>query len=1204
MGVRLVTGRAGSGKTHGCQSQILGELRRDLTDGPRLIYLVPEQATLQMERSLVAASESRILGRCEVLSFRRLASRIFNESTGPAPLPLSPNGRRMALRYLIGQHATDLREFGAVAGRSGFIAEVAAGMVELFQEAIGVEQLEACAKAADEVDDLAASRLHDMVLLYRAYLDYLGDARIDPEAVLDLARSRLGAASWLKGCRIWIDGFAGLTRQQVRMIADLARVASHIDIALLMDPDRIQTRDPEAPPDILSLFARTERTWHDLRDTLIEINVSIEPPIFLAGRDGARFTDAPILARLERDLFTVPPRVGDDSEDSNQSRARKEVVPVQPRKPLPHGRGSVDIVSLRSPYEEVALSPVRLVKARDQRAEVSTAITAIVDLLTRPDDPLRTRDIAIIVRDLAPYHDLISAGLKARNIPFFIDRRRPTFHHPLVRAVRALVGLTGPGRFESSIIQLLKSGLSGLPDEDADAIENYCIAYGLSRPAGWESPWTRPVVPGREPRSDDDALNQALVAVETARCELRDRLGDWWPTGERDDGQTCRQWSERLVAVLERLGTADTLTRWSEAAETRGDLDEAAEHTRVWEDFVGLLDEMVAALGEEPMTPGQFREVLESGLSEFTLGLVPATLDQVLVGTIERSRNPPVRAVFLLGFADGQFPARPSEDTIFGDSERAFLEKQNARLGRTRKEQLFDERLLAYVAVTRSSECLWISLPESDADGHKLSPSPYWPSLRAALPGVSVETAATCGPDSISSPTDLGAALASNLRDWAMDRIDDEKAAPWRALYNWSRTVNHDKVRATVSHTLSASVQSPEAALSKTAAAALWPEPHRASVSRLESFAQCPFRHYAQYGLDLSERPKHEISPLHMGSLYHEVLERFVNEMVATGMRLSELEPDQIHKRLAALCEQVIPRYTEQLNLDAGEGKKVFRRGGRELLLAVEGQRATLGQSPLEPIMVEKRFGNGRNDELPAIELASSNETTVFIRGKIDRVDLLPSGDQTLAVVLDYKRKKNEKLRLDRVYHGLSLQLLAYLLVIRDRGSGAGETKIIPAGAFYLPLIAGFKKVKHPAEAEDEKFRPFKDFMPRGIVDYDWIDTLDPALVRGPSEIFSVTRKKDGGISNFNNSDAVGSDALPALLEHVRQKMAELAGDWIGGDIQVRPYRIGKETACTFCPYRSVCRFEYVSGQARRLAPMNRTQVIDALMVKPEAGDG
>ncbi|MFQ5410718.1 MAG: PD-(D/E)XK nuclease family protein [Phycisphaerae bacterium] len=1175
MGVRLVTGRAGSGKTHRCQSGILHELSRNLTDGPRLIYLVPEQATLQMERSLVAASESRILGRCEVLSFRRLASRIFNESTGTAPLPLSPNGRRMALRYLIGRHAAALREFGAVAGRSGFIAEVAAGMVELFQEAIGVEQLEVCAKAADDLGDLAASRLHDMALLYRAYLDYLGDARTDPEAVLDLARSRLGAASWLKDCRIWIDGFAGLTRQQMRMIADLARVASHVDIALLMDPDRNEASDSDSPPDVLSLFARTERTWRDLRNTLIETGVSIESPVGLIDRDGSRFSDAPFLARLERDLFTVPPRVGDDSEDdSNQSHAFEEGVPV------------------------------RLVKARDRRAEVAAAITTIVDLLTRPDDPLRARDIAIIVRDLASYHDLISAGLKARDIPFFIDRRRPTFHHPLVRAVRALVGLTGPGRFESSIIQLLKSGLSGLPDETADAIENYCIAYGLSRPVAWESTWTRPVVPGREPRSDDDASNQALLAVETARRELRDRLGDWWPTGDRDDSQTCRQWSEHLVAVLERLGIADTLARWSETADTRGDLDEAAEHTRVWEDFVGLLDEMVAALGEEPMTPDQFREVLESGLSEFTLGLVPATLNQVLVGSIERSRHPPVRAVFLLGFADGQFPARPTEDTIFGDSERAFLEKQNARLGRSRQEHLFDERLLAYVAVTRSSECLWISLPESDADGHKLSPSPYWPSLRAALPGVSVETAATCGPDSVSSSADLAAGLASNLRDWAMDRIDDETAVPWRALYDWSLAVTSDTIRAAVSHALSAEVPSPEATLSKTAAAALWPKPHRASVSRLESFAQCPFRHFAQYGLDLSERPKHEISPMHMGSLYHEILERFVNEMVTEGTRLTEWKPEQIHDRLMALCEQIIPSYTDQLNLDAGDGKKVFRRGRRELLLAVEGQRATLGRSPLKPGMVEKQFGDGRNDALPAFELASSNDTTVFIRGKIDRVDLLSEGDRTFAVVLDYKRKKREKLRLDRVYHGLSLQLLAYLLVIRDHGGGGDDTQIIPAGAFYLPLIAGHIKVKHPAEAEEEKFRPFKDFMPRGIVDFDWIDTLDPTLVRGPSDIFSVTRRSDGKISNFNTSDAVGSDALPALLEHVRQKMTELAGDWIGGDIEVRPYRIGKETACTFCPYRSVCRFEYVSGQVRRLAPMNRTQVIDALMVNPEADNG
>ncbi|HVP11260.1 MAG TPA: ATP-dependent nuclease subunit B, partial [Phycisphaerae bacterium] len=191
MAVRLIAGRAGSGKTHWCQGQICEALASSLVEGPRLIMLVPEQAALQMERGLLAMSPARTLGRCEVLSFRRLAHRILNESAGPTPAILSPTGRQMALRHLIARHRKSLREFAGVADRGGTVAAVARTITELLQECASPDRLEAEGKAALAEQDPSGPRLHDIALLYRAYLDYLGSQRVDPEGVLDLARSRL-----------------------------------------------------------------------------------------------------------------------------------------------------------------------------------------------------------------------------------------------------------------------------------------------------------------------------------------------------------------------------------------------------------------------------------------------------------------------------------------------------------------------------------------------------------------------------------------------------------------------------------------------------------------------------------------------------------------------------------------------------------------------------------------------------------------------------------------------------------------------------------------------------------------------------------------------------------------------------------------------------------------------------------------------------
>ena len=1179
MSVRLIAGRAGSGKTRWCQSQICKELAASVTDGPSLIILVPEQAGLQMERSLLAASAGRALGRCEVLSFRRLAGRIFNESTGRVPVPLTTTGRQMALRYLLTKHRRSLREFAKVAERGGFITQIAHGIAELLQEAVTVEQLDACAAAAAETNDPAAARLHDVALLYRVYLDYLGDDRVDPDGVLDLARGRLADAAWISGARIWIDGFAGLTQQQMRMIVALAKTASHVDIALLLDPAQPATADPDAAPDDLSLFARTERTWAQLIKALIAGGVPIEETLKLDAPECPRFAQAKNLAQLEQRLFSVPP--------APESNELMETVASEPRDPTNQTAADVHL----------ALAPNR-------RSEVDAVVRMILDLVQRSENPLRYRDIAVIVRDLAPYHDLISARLRAHDIPFFIDRRRPTHHHALIQLLRAATSLIAGTSFQEAIATLLKSGLSGLSDDAADLLENYTLAHGLATPASWEDPWTLPVFAGRGDRSRSDTAAQSLHEVERARQALRRRFGDWWPDDGRPSNLKCRTWAEQLYVMLDRFAVAEQLARWSDDAEARDDLDEAAEHERVWADVDKLLEEMVAALGDVRMSGRQFHDVLESALVEFTLGLVPATLDQVLVGSIERSRHPPIRAAFILGFADGHFPARIGEDSIFGDSERALFQQHDMTIGRTQRQKILDERMLAYVAVTRASEFLWISVPETDEEGRALSPSPYWPWLRAALSDVHVER--TCGDDAIavSTRSDLAGGLATHLRDWVHDRLSDEQVAPWMALYEWSRAQAGAPIRDAVARAMTAFAKIEQIKLSQAATLSLWPAPHRTSVTRLETFAQCPFKHFATYGLRLAERPEHEVSHLHWGSFYHAVLEQFVNELIESGSTLQDLSTADIAERISNVCNHVLPQYAEELNLDEAEQEAVTWRSRLELPAAVEGQKAILGKSSLSPKMTEKQFDDAPGDTLPALELTTPAGQRVLVRGKIDRVDLLQTGDAALAVVFDYKRSFGSRLKLDEVYHGLALQLLAYLLVLRDQAARADGPKVIPGGAFYLPLLGQYKRLDHPDEADEEGFTALDAFKPRGIVDFDWINQLDPAGGAKWSEVFSVYRKADGGLGNVNASDAVEAGALPKLLDHVRNKMIEFAGAWLDGDISVRPARLGKDLPCTHCAYRGVCRMEYATSMTRPLRSMSRSEVLEDITRDPGDADG
>jgi ATP-dependent helicase/nuclease subunit B len=385
--------------------------------------------------------------------------------------------------------------------------------------------------------------------------------------------------------------------------------------------------------------------------------------------------------------------------------------------------------------------------------------------------------------------------------------------------------------------------------------------------------------------------------------------------------------------------------------------------------------------------------------------------------------------------------------------------------------------------------------------------------------------------------------------------------------------------------------------LSPELAAALWPPPHLTSITRLESFASCAYRHFAGHGLRLRERDRHEISALHLGNLYHSMLEEFVHELQDTQSTLADLPLDDIRRRLDHIVDKVLPRYVKRLNLDDAEQKLVRWRSRNEVFAAIRAQKATIGRTKLQPHMVERRFGYDGADDLPALLLETPSGRQVSLRGKIDRVDLLDTERGPLALVYDYKRTPNKRLTLARVFYGLEQQLLAYLFVLRDCTDAQGAT-LIPGGAFYLPLLGPFASVDHPSEVGRNEPAAFDQFRPHGVLDFDWIDAMR-ADGDGDKPVFRAKRKKSGGgISGFSNSTAVEHDDFFNLLDHVRTQMSELADQWLDGRIEVRPARFRDSLPCNRCPFRGVCRFEYALNDVRELPVLTRSEVVAELRIQ------
>ncbi len=1150
-------GRAGTGKTHHCVTAIRNALIASPLVGPRLILLVPEQASLQMERSLIRDPELRAVHRAEVLSFRRLAFRVLTEQGDGGRSAISPAARSMLLRLVCKRSADALQYYRNTERFPGFLDRLGHTITELIEGSVSPDELQTIGDEAE--DGHRRLRFHDLALLYKGYLSELGDRRCDPSQYLDIARERMGGCGWLHGCVVWVDGFAGYTRQEEGVLVELAKLAESVTLSALLDPnDAAHTHGAEVPGD---LFGKTRRTMDQLAGRFDEAGVAVGDRVVLSDAP-RRFQSGSALALVESRLFAGERR----------------------------GSGVVSGDEL-----PVAGDGVRLVEAVDRRTEVDYIVSEILELVRRPVNPIRFRDIAIIVRDLEPYHALLSASLSARDIPYFIDLRRSMNHHPLVMLVRCLLEIAMDDYPLATVRDLLKTGLVQPVGDAADLLENVLLASGASGRTIWTGPRWR--VSPQGPTQSESSDNELADRIHGLRGAFLQSVDPWVVAATKSVEQRGVEWAGMLRGVLEHLNVERIIKVWADEADGDGDLDLGEMHRQVLGDVDDLLGDIETTLGTELLTLSELGSSIQAALDSLTVGLTPPMLDQVLVGAVERSRHPEIKVAFIPGLNDGLFPGTPAEDPILGDKDRDCLESVGIGLAPDRRQRILDESMLFYVAATRPSERLCVSYARADEMGRELRPSPYLDELKSVLPDLRLsdvdEPLRTRALWNVQTVRDLSGAMGHEFRTRTCESGDDLNLRKiwnpreiWNQVYLLSR--GDGLLRAELGEVLGQYVRATPVTLSESTAGRLFVSPLRSSVSALETFAACPFKYFVQHTLRLKPRRYATLDVADIGTIHHAIMEEFIRAVCVQGISLAELSDEDVSQGLGKSLESLVHRKPALSELSAARDRYLLERSLEDLERVARAQREAAGRGGYRPIKVELGFGMDGDDGLEGYEIQTPKGRTGILRGVIDRVDLAEYSDELLGVVVDYKSKAGKRLPLGEVVHGLSLQLLAYLLVLQERGETLAGRPIKPAGALYVSLRRGYTSLSHPSEEPGKKGLS----VPRGIVSTQWRGALEEVEDGKGATQYQFGIKKDGsGISNVDNSDAATPEDFERLLEHTRRKMALLIDSIADGEIGVSPYRLGKKSACEWCEFRGVCRFESRISSPRYLDPMKRSRV-------------
>ena len=180
MSLQFIFGNSGSGKSHYLYHYIVEESIRH--PDKNYLVLVPEQFTMQTQKDLCLAHPRGGIMNVDVLSFGRLAHRIFEEVGEDGRQVLDDEGKNLVLRRIAGNYEDELTVLKGNLKKQGYISEVKSVISEFTQYGVDFERLDEFMESLNP-DSYLFYKLKDIRKVYEGFEEYLSEKYITKEEI-------------------------------------------------------------------------------------------------------------------------------------------------------------------------------------------------------------------------------------------------------------------------------------------------------------------------------------------------------------------------------------------------------------------------------------------------------------------------------------------------------------------------------------------------------------------------------------------------------------------------------------------------------------------------------------------------------------------------------------------------------------------------------------------------------------------------------------------------------------------------------------------------------------------------------------------------------------------------------------------------------------------------------------------------------------
>lgn len=1102
MSLQFIFGNSGSGKSHYLFEHIIKESMKFPENN--YIVLVPEQFTMQTQKELVMRHPRHGIMNIDVLSFARLAFRVLEETGQGGKRILDDEGKNLILRKIAGKLEPSLKVLKGNLKKPGYISEVKSVISELTQYNISPEKMEEMKDIAEESSYLSY-KLQDIQMVYQEFEKYLAEKYITKEEILDVLCQEMSKSRILKDSVVVLDGFTGFTPIQNKVLRQMLLYCKKVMVTVTMD----KRENPYVLEDKYQLFALSKQMVTSLVNIAKSENILVEDPVELYEDPVYRFKEVPALAHLEKEIF----RQGSKSYLEKQR--------------------NISIYCTQNPKEEVSCAAQKIRSLARNKG-------------------YRYREIAVIASDMNIYADEIERIFANYEIPIFMDYKRSILLNPFVEYIRSLIGMAEKNFSGESVIRFLRTDLTGFSQTEVDLLENYIRALGIKGYKKWQEKWIR---------RGKNTTEKELEVLNHLRVRFVEKV-DEMVLILKQKRKTVRDVSEALYYFFVKEGIQEKIKNQEAIFEQNGELVLAKEYAQIYKVVLELLDKFVLLLGDEMISVREYAELLDAGMEEARIGVIPPGIDEVVVGDIERTRLKDVKALILLGANDTLIPGAVMNGGLLTERDRTRFEEEGIVLAPGAKEKTFIQKFYLYLHMTKPTQELCISFSKVSSEGKNLRPAYLISDLRKLFPNITVFDMGKYGMEAMELTPESGKEMViKGLRS-----PEEMEKSSWKELYRWYR--KNEKWRNQIENLVSASMyKKPEDSLTQKTAESLF-NLRKASVSRLEKFAACACAHFLTYGLGLQEREVYEFVALDFGNIFHGALEKYARMVEKEGVDWTKV-PDAKREEFIQTCiDESIVDYSNTLLYSSARNAYMIPRMKRMMGRTVWAMTKQLERSDFRPEGYEVSFGSG----------------------KIDRIDVCESEDEIFVKVLDYKTG-NKEFDMAAFYHGLQIQLIVYMkeaLTLEEK-KHKGK-KAVPAGVFYYHLKDPIVDKELDEAALEEAI--LKKLRLDGIVNAS--DAVIQKLDKEFTKTSSVIPVNKTGSGYGKASKVLTEEEFEAVLEFAEKRRGDLQEEMRQGNVDALPYQMGQQTGCDYCSYKNICGFdEQIEGFAyKELKKLSREEVL------------